>query len=475
VELDATLAFRTLALGTLAGVPLFALRTRGRTYAIFALVTLGFAMPGALATQALLTGWIPGAWAGAVDAAFLWGALATVAHFVHLVRARLRSRTWRALVSIPAQTFVAASFLAGLFQLALLPLRGLLWLGDASAALAALRWLDPLPYALALLSVATSARPRREWVRIRLDEASLASGSLRAPFGRLPDDEASLASGSLCAPVLAGARPSLASGSLRAPFGRLRGRGLERAPCERHRRRPPPPASGRVLRIVQISDPHLGPWQSVRRMQRRIARLLASEPDLVLLTGDFLTMEGSGSPGALAEALAPLRGAAGRCHAVFGNHDHEAPDEVRAALEANGVRLLVDEEALAATPAGPVQILGADWAARDRRARLRALVERHPRRADCLRLLLLHDPSAFHDLPDGAADLVLSGHTHGGQIGLVSLGLDWTVLSRSRWPDHGLFARGATRLYVHRGTGFYGFPLRLGVPGEVSVLELVLP
>jgi predicted MPP superfamily phosphohydrolase len=128
-----------------------------------------------------------------------------------------------------------------------------------------------------------------------------------------------------------------------------------------------------------------------------------------------------------------------------------------------------------ATPAGPVQILGADWATRDRRERLHALLDRHPRLPGCLRLLLLHDPSGFHDLPDGAADLVLSGHTHGGQVGLVSLGLDWTVLSRSRWPDHGLFARGASRLYVHRGTGFYGFPLRMGVPGEASVLELVLP
>ena len=57
-------------------------------------------------------------------------------------------------------------------------------------------------------------------------------------------------------------------------------------------------------------------------------------------------------------------------------------------------------------------------------------------------------------------------------LGLLSLGIDWTVLSRTRWPDHGLFARGRSRLYVHRGTGFYGFPLRVGVPGEASVLEL---
>ena len=55
----------------------------------------------------------------------------------------------------------------------------------------------------------------------------------------------------------------------------------------------------------------------------------------------------------------------------------------------------------------------------------------------------------------------------------VSFGLDWTVLSRSRWPDHGLFARGSNRLYVHRGTGFYGFPLRVGVPGELSLIELM--
>ena len=61
-----------------------------------------------------------------------------------------------------------------------------------------------------------------------------------------------------------------------------------------------------------------------------------------------------------------------------------------------------------------------------------------------------------------------------GQVGLLSLGFDWTVLHGSRWPDHGLFARGASRLYVHRGTGFYGFPMRIGVPGELSILELVV-
>jgi predicted MPP superfamily phosphohydrolase len=168
-----------------------------------------------------------------------------------------------------------------------------------------------------------------------------------------------------------------------------------------------------------------------------------------------------------------VRRAEGRSFAIFGNHDHEAPEEVASALAENKVRLLVDDEALVETPVGKVQIVGADWYREKRKERLQALLERFPRREGYLRLLLLHDPRNFHDVPKGEVDLTLSGHTHGGQVGLVSLGFDWTVLSRSKWPDHGLFGHGRSRLYVHRGTGFYGFPLRIGVPGEASVLELV--
>ena len=89
------------------------------------------------------------------------------------------------------------------------------------------------------------------------------------------------------------------------------------------------------------------------------------------------------------------------------------------------------------------------------------------------RVVLLHDPGAFRHLPDGTADLVLSGHTHGGHVGLVSLGLDWTFVNfLAGMPDHGPWSLGRNRLYVHRGTGHYGFPLRLGVPAEESLLEV---
>jgi predicted MPP superfamily phosphohydrolase len=229
----------------------------------------------------------------------------------------------------------------------------------------------------------------------------------------------------------------------------------------------------RPLKVIQITDPHLGPFMSVERLRRIAERAVAREPDLVVLTGDFLTMESHARPDLLAAALSPLKALEGRTFACLGNHDHEALETVQRALAETGVRLLVDEAAELTTPAGPVQILGFDFVWRGRAEHLARVTAAHPRRAGALRLLLLHDPSAFHHLPSGEGDLVLSGHTHGGQVGFVSLGLPWTLM---RWfvsaPDHGLWARGVDRLYVHRGTGHYGFPLRLGVPSEESVLHV---
>jgi predicted MPP superfamily phosphohydrolase len=423
VETGAILWAQLLAGAVFVGVPLHAWRERGRRYAIFAAVVLALSLPGVLVSHVRLADWCPDAWRPWLHAAFLYGLAAVGLHMAHLVRARLRSPVFRLAVSLPGQTFSAAGLMAGLWLLFLLPLRAGLWALGAESLLSALRVLDLAPFALALFSVGTSLWPATERVRV----------------------------------WLGGDRPS----------------GLVRVPVERYRRRTPPPLEERPLRIVQVTDPHLGPWQPVERLRRHLERLLAHDPDLVLLTGDFLTMEGQGSPGALARALAPLASVAERCFAVYGNHDHEAPFEVRGALARHGIRLLVDEEAVARTPVGPVQILGADYVGRGRREHLESLLAWHPRREDHLRLLLLHDPLGFQFVPDGAVDLTLSGHTHGGQVGLVSIGLDWTVLQRSAWPDHGLFARGANRLYVHRGTGFYGFPLRVGVPGELSVLELV--
>jgi predicted MPP superfamily phosphohydrolase len=415
--------FHALATATAIGVPLYAWQARGRIYAIFSAVVLAFSLPGSILLHARLCAWLgdPGAaWLSASFAALM---AATGIQLAELVTARLRGRLHRILVSIPGQAFLAMGVLSGVWLLLLLPVRVLASAVGWNAALSALSWLDLAPLGLCAGSIVTSMRLRPETVRVRLGQAGP--------------------------------------------------RELQRVPVERHLGRPPRPLDEASLRIVQIADPHLGPWQSVRQLQRTLTVLLQKQPDLVLLTGDFLTMEGRGTPGALASALAPLRSYSGRCYAIFGNHDHEDPDEVRHALAANEIDLLMDEERLLDTPVGPLQLIGADYRGRDREQHIQELLARFPRREDRLRLLLLHDPLGFQHIPAGNVDLTLSGHTHGGQVGLVSMGLDWTVLSGSRWPDHGLFARGTGRLYVHRGTGFYGFPLRIGVPGEASVLELL--
>lgn len=430
--MEATALGLALFATTLAvAIPLYAWRERGRTYAVAAAVILGLSFPACM-----LTGWhLRQTFSGNalwLDLAFGYGFAAGAGHLASLVRARLRPRWFRWGVSIPGMAWIAAGVLSLLTHAALAPVR----LGAWALALSLPPWwiaLELLPFALALASVPTSLMVRREFVRIPLPGASVEEeGSTPSP----------------CEEVI-------------------------RIPVRRHRRPLPEAASCGALRVVQITDPHLGPWQPIHRLRERIRALLALDPDLVLLTGDFLTMESRGSPGALAEALSPLREAPERCFAVFGNHDHEAPDEVREGLAANGVRLLVDEEACVGTEAGPVQLLGSNWVRRDPGVHLRALLERHPRLPGHMRLLLLHDPVAFSSLRGGDVDLTLSGHTHGGQLGLLSIGMNWTVLSRTRWPDHGLFGLGSNRLYVHRGTGFYGFPLRVGVPGEASLLEVV--
>jgi predicted MPP superfamily phosphohydrolase len=87
--------------------------------------------------------------------------------------------------------------------------------------------------------------------------------------------------------------------------------------------------------------------------------------------------------------------------------------------------------------------------------------------------VLLHDPGQFQFVPDGLGDLVLSGHTHGGQVGLVDLGIPVTMVSIfTSIPDFGPWAKGRNRLYVNRGLGHYGYPLRIGVSAEEPLIRL---
>lgn len=387
------MSFGWASLGAAALVVVLAAAFRGRLYAIFATVLL------TIHTSISVALWPAFSWAWPV---YVYLQAAVYVHFASLAWARLRPAPYRLLVSLPASFFVAGTFLAFPWAIAVafgLPPHGVF-----------------IPYVVAAFGLLQSVSHRPEEIDITVDGAEVAS--LR-----------------------------------RHPRGDAR---VERP-----------------LRLVQITDPHLGPFMSERRLRKLAERAVAQDPDLVLLTGDFVTMESHDAEAALARALEPLKALPGRVFACRGNHDHEAPRMVARALEAIGAELLVDDAVVVETPAGKVDILGLDFHFRNRKERIEAACRRHPRSPDAFRLVLLHDPGAFRHLPDGEADLVLSGHTHGGQLGLLSLGLEHTVVSAlTSIPDHGLWAHGKSRLYVHRGTSHYGFPLRIGVPSEESLVRV---
>jgi predicted MPP superfamily phosphohydrolase len=223
------------------------------------------------------------------------------------------------------------------------------------------------------------------------------------------------------------------------------------------------PASLSGYRIVQLSDLHWGngPDATVRRL---VARAAALQPDVAVLTGDFVDDRGPGTRG-LAEVLEPLRGA----WAVLGDHDHTDPEAVARALRHAGIRVLVNES---------VQLPGGLWLGGvddlevgrcDLAGTLRDLPEHGG-------LLLSHNPLVFERLAEDLPLLVLAGHTHGAQIRIP---FPWPALV-CRWhlqvpTVQGWYRRGRLRLYVNRGVGVAGpWPLnrRVLCPPEVSVFDL---
>lgn len=337
----------------------------------------------------------------------------TAFHFVRLVNPRLRPPLYRAMLSIPVHWFSASTLLAFPFALA--------------AAFGVETYAFIVPFILGGIGVFQSLNVESEVVDLILDRQKC-EGLKPYPHVPLPSVED------------AGRRRSVDDASL--------------------------------LRIVQITDPHLGPFMSPEQLHEVCQRAVDQKPDLVVVTGDLLTMESHGAASAVAHAFSPLKALEGRVFACHGNHDHEDRETVREGLERNGIRLLVDEWERLETRLGPLDIVGADFHFREAGPHLRALFDGRPDEGTP-RLLLLHHPGQIKHVPEGATDLTLSGHTHGGHIGLLSLGLAWTVVRAfTSIPDHGLWARGRDRIYVHRGTGHYGFPLRLGVPREESLLRV---
>ncbi|MCW5893931.1 MAG: metallophosphoesterase [bacterium] len=231
------------------------------------------------------------------------------------------------------------------------------------------------------------------------------------------------------------------------------------------------------LRVVHLSDIHVGGAMTRERLLRIAELTNAARPDLVAHTGDFLTHRSGDFDLPLYEALARVRAPLGQW-ACLGNHDYDDPARIVRRLGEAGVAVLRDRRDRLVVDGEPLEIAGADFvfSPTARETTYAALARAWGPPDAGARVLLNHDPSAFALLPDDVASLVLSGHTHGGHVG-IQLGPSHalTVVGLLGLPDQGVFARGDMRLFVTRCVGFYGYPMRVGIPPEIAVLTLRTP
>jgi len=221
----------------------------------------------------------------------------------------------------------------------------------------------------------------------------------------------------------------------------------------------PPALSG--LRIGLLSDIHFGPFMPADEVGAAAALLRAEAPDLVLLAGDFVTDADRSAVAPCAAALAPLRAPLG-VFAVLGNHDPETT--VKAVFEARGFRVLRDEHARLVARGEAVTLGGVRyWSAKV------GDVERAFQRALGFPILLAHDPRRLRQAAQLGIPLVISGHTHGGQVVLPGFGAP----AAARFPVvAGIGRRERTTVFVSRGLGTVLLPVRLNCPPEVVVLTL---
>lgn len=222
------------------------------------------------------------------------------------------------------------------------------------------------------------------------------------------------------------------------------------------------------FRIAVVSDIHLGPLAGRAHTERIVEMINQTAPDLVAIVGDLV----DGTVEELGSAAEPLRGLVSREGVFFvtGNHEYFVDDTTAwlRELERLGVHTLRNENTLIRRGGAGLDLVGVNDVAGESIAEPpdfdRALDGTHPTRPT---VLLAHQPVQVAQAADRGVDLQLSGHTHGGQM----------------WPFHyvvnavqpslaGLTNVGDTQLYVSRGAGFWGPPVRVGAPPDISVLSL---
>ncbi|MET8910299.1 metallophosphoesterase [Micromonospora sp. NPDC004551] len=226
------------------------------------------------------------------------------------------------------------------------------------------------------------------------------------------------------------------------------------------------------LRIATVSDIHLGPLRGRSHTERIVAMINRLDADLVAVVGDLV----DGSVAELGPAAEPLRDLRSRYGSFFvtGNHEYySGVEEWVREVDRLGLRVLQNERQEIRARGGVLDLAGvndvtaagtglaapADYAA--------ALGDRDPGRPV---VLLAHQPVAAHEAAKFGVDLQLSGHTHGGQM------VPFNLLVKLQQPVvSGLGEVDGTKVYVTNGAGFWGPPVRVGAPPQVTLVELRAP
>lgn len=228
------------------------------------------------------------------------------------------------------------------------------------------------------------------------------------------------------------------------------------------------PESFEGFRITQLTDVHHSRIVGIDEVRQTVDLANSTKPDLIALTGDYTTSYRRYIE-PCAEALGSLNAPEG-VWAVLGNHDHYTDPELTArALEGNHIAVLNNANTILRRGSDVLQLSGIDdwsWAGTNWPRALHGLDQERTT------VLLSHQPRVLDFAEAEKIGLIISGHTHGGQIDLPLIGPPARFATAELKYAQGLFRRRDTQLYVSRGTGVIGLPLRLGVRPEIAVLRL---
>lgn len=224
------------------------------------------------------------------------------------------------------------------------------------------------------------------------------------------------------------------------------------------------------VKLAQMSDIHLSPFLSRRELARAVDLLNETKPHVTFVTGDLITGSRDPIDDCLTE-LARLKASDGvyGCH---GNHEMyiSAESYVTEQAARYGIQFLRNQRASLRFGQANLHVAGVDYQPKNKpmlRGAGRLMVPNE------FNLLMSHTPEAFPTAQRQGWDLVLSGHTHGGQLNLELFGQQLNLVRLFTPYTYGFFNEGGSRLWVTRGLGTVGIPARIGAPPEVVVLRLV--